>query len=570
MGVSCLLYDDKKIVPAPLINIDKTYNITSDGQHLGTTYALQLIGTLLPFRGSPSGNYVNINNAFLTVAGDPPDQTFENPPGDFNSLLRKQEAMRFLFKDPGKSLEWTPSSGVAVRCNPRINGISFPEGTWTQRSDYTIDLEADTIFINGIGTEDTALAASGSIKSATEQWNFQDVPGLIGSGFNVTHTVTAQGLASYEGAGNLISNKQPWDNAKDFVDARVAGSVDATIMLSTLGVAGWLGGKYTKNTDVSETDGTYTVSEAWLLMPVNFFIEQNFDFNTSDGDGQDLPEISYNGRITGISNNERLGGAVAIANARAAIPSDAVARTDIINNLGSLLDSLAVPTTPASTTIGVDNTQGVVTFRFTWKAGADNNTSNKKQDATLSFSVENGVWTLDFTCNIEGFGADAATRVSNAKAQILSDSAARTAALVIIGDQIPAGVTISTDHRAKSISINNSTGVIRTSWTWDSSDDNNVTINVNTTLPANVIASLAIPGRDEGPIIQQMGTVTSKIIAVTLDGQYDIEPSDASIATQMNAAIDEALADVVITADQKTFSTQTGKYTRSRTYTVKS
>ncbi len=566
MGLSCLSYGGKKIVPAPLVSINKTYNNTADGQHLGVTYDLQLIGTLVPFLGSPSGNYSDINNAFFTSVGDPPDQDFESPPGDFNSLLRKQEAIRHLFKNDGLELSWEPAGSVAVRCNPRVNSISFSQGTWTQRVDYTIDLSADNIIINGIGTEDESLPASGSIKSATEEWDFQDVPGHIGSGFNVTHTVTAQGIASYEGAGSLISAKQPWENAKDFVDLRTVGTIDTTIMFAVLGVNNWLGGKYTKSTNANETDGGYSTTESWLLMPTNDFTEQNFSFDTSNG--PDTPTVVYNGTIFGISNNERAGGALAVANARAAIPSNAEARTDAIDNLGSLLGSLIIPDIPAVKNIGIDNTQGTVSFSFTWEVGSSS-TSTKTQEASLSFDANTGLYSLSFTCDIRGFGDTASDRVTNAKAAILTDSAARTAALDIIGDQIPAGVTINTDHNAKATSINNNTGVIRVSWTWDSTDANNVVITVDTDFSSEVVAEIAVPGRDIGPIIQDMSTVTPQRLSVNYEGQFDSEPDDTTVANTMDAALSISVSTTHVVSDQKSFSPTTGRYRRSRNYLVK-
>ena len=452
MSVNCFSYSGKKLIPSPLVNITKNYVNTGDDSHLGVTYDLQLIGTLVPFRGSPSGNYSNINDAFWTGLGEPPDQVFETNPADFDSLLRKQEAIRNLFSVDGKSLEWEPGSGVAVRSNPRVKSINFSQGLWVNRVDYTIDLQSDFIFINGIGTEDSTLPVSGAIKSATEQWTFGEIEGQAGSGFNVTHNVSAQAATIYDTNGALLEGKEAWEHSRDFVNNLVLGTVDTNIMNKVLGVTTWIGGRYTTTTTVSEKAGTYNVDESWVLRPSNSFITENF--SVAFDEDIDDPTITYNGTIFGLSNGERAGGQLALTNAKNALPSNAQARTSAIANIGSLIGSATIPNFPNTKNIGLNQTDGTLTFSFVWKTG-DGALSTKAQEAALTFDANTGIYSLSLVCDITGVGETAADKVTNAKAAIVSDSQARTDALAIMGDQLPAGVTISTDHQTKSTSINN-------------------------------------------------------------------------------------------------------------------
>ena len=128
----------RKIIPAPLLSITKNYNSDEDGTKRGTLYSINVQGTLLPYRGSPSGNYSTLETAFWTLSGQPPDQPVGVTDGEsFDLLLRKQEALRWFFSENGGTFEWQPLGGQPpVRCYPRIISIDFPEGQWADRSDY--------------------------------------------------------------------------------------------------------------------------------------------------------------------------------------------------------------------------------------------------------------------------------------------------------------------------------------------------------------------------------------------------------------------------------------------------
>ena len=566
MGINCFSYNSKKIIPSPLVSVTKNYINAGDDSRLGATYDIQLIGTLVPFMGSPSGNYSDINNAFFTGVGDPPDQVFETNPADFDSLLRKQEAIRHLFSVEGKSLEWEPGTGVAVRSNPRVKSINFTQGLWVNRVDYTIDLQSDFIFINGIGTEDSTLAVSGALKSATEQWTFGEIEGQSGSGFNVTHNVSAQATTIYDTNGSLLEGKEAWEHSRDFVNDRAIGIVDTNIMNKVLGVTTWIGGRYTTTTTVSEKAGTYSIDESWILRPSSSFITENF--NVVFDEDIDDPTITYNGTIFGLSNGERAGGQLALTSAKNALPSNAQARTSAIANIGSLISSATIPDFPNTKNIGLNQTDGTLTFSFVWKTG-DGALSTKTQEAALTFDANTGIYSLSLVCDITGAGETAADKVTNAKAAIVSDSQARTDALAIMGDQLPSGVTISTTHQTKSTSINNTTGKIRVTWAWTSADDNSVIITVDTSFSGVTIAEIDIPGRTVGPIIQDMGTVTSKVITVSLEGQFDSKPNNATIISQMDAELGIPVGDTHITGDDESFSVTTGRYRRNRVYVVK-
>src|SRR5690606_4343088 len=133
-------YGENKLIPAPLVVMNKQYVKGGDGTNIGSTFTVTLNGTLVAWKGSPTAS-----GTFWTNSGYPPDESIVSD-SRHKALLRKQEALRRLFSQEGLSLEFTPwDGGAALKCNPRVISIDFPEGMWFDRCEYTITLEADNI-----------------------------------------------------------------------------------------------------------------------------------------------------------------------------------------------------------------------------------------------------------------------------------------------------------------------------------------------------------------------------------------------------------------------------------------
>lgn len=512
-----LSYNLKKIIPAPIVTINKSINVTGDKTKLGTIYDITLDGTLVAFKGSPSGNYSDINNAFFTLSGDPPDEIASFTNGDdFNNILRKQEALRNLFGKDGKSLEWQPAGGQkVVKCNPRVKSVSFEpgRGQWTQGTDYSISLEADWIFINGFPLED--IESSGLLQSATESWSFQEIQGNNGSGFQVTHNVSAQGVAGFDENGNLFEGKYAWEHARDYVSTKISGVVDTDIMFAAVGSSGFIGGSFSKNTIIDETAGTFNVTEQWTIRPQNTFIQKTFNIVFQE-DGNII--VTFTGNINAVVEGERSGSLEAITEAKKSIPTNAEAQAEITAIIGDLITPNVIPDAPNSKTIAINQQDGTITFVYTYNT-SELTTADISFDAILSSDINSGTDTLTLNTLIQGKGETSLEKTNNAKAALLNDTDARTKAIDIIGATLLTNITISTTHRSKNTSINEKQGLIRGSISWDNITQNNgIEITVRTQNPISVFASIPIVGRAAGPVIQNMNTVTSESITVTVNG----------------------------------------------------
>jgi len=530
----------RKIVPAPLVTINKNYDINEEGTKRGTTYAITLTGTLVPFRGSPSGNFTDIEDSFFTLSGDPPDQTVVGGNEDFNRLLRKQEALRWLFSEDGGSLEWQPAGGQPpVKLFPKVLSINFTEGQWVNRVDYIIELEAPWILINGILPIEDDFATD-LISTSTETWSFEEVDGRENEQHRVTHEVSAQGVLGFDGVGGLFENKEAWEHAKDFVDARISGIIDDDIMFAALGGTNRTFGRNTRVIRIDEDGGTYGVTEEWLLSDFTTFEEQTFTVDYIQT--EDEFNVTYQGVIHGVFQGSKDGEISNVNTAKIAVPSIATAKAITLERVNVFLDGKLIPDFPEKETYVINKQDGTVTFTFQWNT-SDNSTAFISEEAQLSESLDNLLNTLTFTQTVEGKGSTS-ERLDNAEALVDSDDNA------LIKAKSLANTTLDFFLASVVRSFNRRTGVIRSSWTWTDRNANSEETTIQTQGAASILAIIPIPGRAAGPIIQDMQTVGSEIITVTIRSKRNkTEPVLDTI---------EHGEDGIIISDNTTFSPETG------------
>lgn len=497
----------RKIIPAPVISIDKSYQSNQDGTKRGTMYSITLTGTLLPFTGSPSGSYSSLDQAFHTVGGFPPDESNIGNNIDFDHILRKQEALRWLFSEDGGSLEWQPAGGQPpVKCSPRIISINFKEGQWADRCDYTVELEAPWIFINGTTELEDDLSTD-LISASSETWSFEEVDGRNNQQQKISHEVSAEGKLGYDGVGGLHENKQAWEHAKDFVDARTDGTIDNNIMFAALGATDKITGHYNKITRIDQDGGTYSVTEEWLLSNSNIYEERQFtvDFKQEN----DEYVVTYQGTIIGVNANDRTGDIDNMNKAKSAIPSPEEARSTTVASVGSLLNGKTLPDFPDKRTLSLNQQNGTVSFTYQWNT-SDDSLSFTKEEAQHSNSFDNLLNTLTFTQIVEGKGSSASDKMINAKNDVYINSVALVNAKALASTSLSyflSSVVKSFDKRG---------GIVKTSWTWTDRDANSTEVTIQTQEPVVVLAIIPIPGRSNGPIVQNMETLTSEIITVVI------------------------------------------------------
>lgn len=576
--MASVVYDNKAIIPSPLVTINKVYRTSNDGDRNGVVYNISLGGTLLPFRGSPSGNYTlgDPSTAFWTLGGFPPDEIFAGGDVPFAQLERKQEAIRWLFREDGKLLEWFGGANPPVKCRPKVKSITFPEGQWNDRSEYRIELQAE--YLTGIIDED--IFDGSGLQTVSEEWQFDEVPGHKGKVFQISHVVSAQGEITFnEITGDEIKG---YVNAKTWVDIRIDGIPDSAFVSFATGFTDWVNGSYSKSTNIAEADGSYAVTETWTIREAGpseiaaTYIEKSF--TVTQATENDSFDVSYSATIFGLQEQEHTGGSSAIANAKSAIPTNVEAKIEAETALDTLLESNTIPTSPTQKNITINEKDAVVTFTFNWSASEDVDFT-QGNEATLAFNSSDGVYTLSLTVDIEGNGDTKTERINNARNNIPSDIDAKTLAVALIGSQIPGGVSFAGSHISKSSALSETRGTARATWNWTDKDANNVNISVDIAFPQIISAKLSIPGRIAGPIIQRINTVTAQQITINYssEGHGSTKPDSDTIADTMDDAggvpfgpfINIFLpGSYILESDREVWNPTAGTYTRTRTHTV--
>lgn len=286
-----VIYNSKKLVPAPPFSCSKEYTLADDGSVIGKTYSIVVRGKFVSWMGSP-----NSSGEFWDQSGNPPDDDFSEQ-DMLRSQLIKQQAIRKLFSEQGKSFEVQALDGsMSFRCNPRILKIETPEGPLTQLSDYIITMEADTLYVNG--EEDVDDFSNSHIVKSSEDWNLEVVDDKLMT-YRLTHGVSAVGRVHYDETGS--QPKQPWEYAKDYVINEVGLGLDESKMKATgvLDADAMVAYNYVRTQSVNELTGSFAVAETWLCYEGGSATEE-FTVNTRTSlEGRTT--VSIQGTITGLA-----------------------------------------------------------------------------------------------------------------------------------------------------------------------------------------------------------------------------------------------------------------------------
>lgn len=280
-----VIYDDCQLRPGPMVKFHQSYGTTGAGEKISLLYSITITGTVLDFKGSPqsggalTGTWGGPFNRFWQNSGDPPDE-----PVVSNHRLyaaeAKQEAIRALFSNDGRWLEWGADDGTQpLKCKPRIKNIEFGDGsrndTWFQLFEFVIEAEADLLYLNGEPI--TGLVFDELINEASESWEIQ--PGDVVKTFKLTHNTNATGKRLFDDTG--LETQPPWQNARDFVNNRLTLGYDSTSSYSPIAGSDIVTGSslaagvidfstlsaynFSRNETTDELAGSYSVTEDWTL-----------------------------------------------------------------------------------------------------------------------------------------------------------------------------------------------------------------------------------------------------------------------------------------------------------------
>ncbi len=356
MGIS---HGNLKIIPAPFVEVRKSYNTSQDGTPVGSVFNITLQGTLLPTKGSPSSTGV-----FYAASGSPSDESLETDAW-MQSLIRKKEALRQLFSWQGSGFRIDGFDGYSyMTCNPRIKSLNFAAGnpiSWANQLKYTVELEADTLYLAaGAGIiEDTGLINSYKIESADETWNIEPIDENVQS-FRLTHQINAKGKRHYDRFGNVAA---AWTNAREYVLTKIGLNQDRIFCSGVLNLTSHSGFNYVRAQRQDDLGGTFGVTETWLALsmgPGAIPATEDFDVNQrSDETG--LTTVTIQGRIQGLQVSNNQTGALLSTKFYNASGKFAAIESQIFQR-AQTYGGVVLNTSPINTSVGRNPTTGLINY----------------------------------------------------------------------------------------------------------------------------------------------------------------------------------------------------------------
>lgn len=302
--MSIVSYDGKKLSPAPFVNITRTYTKKGSGEKIGATFNLSVKGKCLVFTGSPDSS-----GTFYTGSFYPPDARTDptytiafTENQALGIMLRKQEAIRELFSEEGKSFEIQSFNGSPpMKCNPRVVSVNFAEGLWYQDFDYVIELEADVMYINGGEISEDEF--NEQISAFEEDWQIETLedPQNISQVrmYKVSHNLSATGKRFYDQEGNP---QEAWREARKAVLNKLgfnSGVLDFLHLSGVRDLPDYFGQyNHVRTENINEGAGIYGVNETWLLASGTAI--ETFTVEQTKSRDSGLTKVVINGQIQGL------------------------------------------------------------------------------------------------------------------------------------------------------------------------------------------------------------------------------------------------------------------------------
>lgn len=363
-----LSYNDSRLIPAPLVSINRSFQTTGDGTKIGSVYNIVLNGTIVVDMGSP-----NSAGVFWTTGGYPANEVIPKD-SRLGAILRKQEAIRKLFSKDGLSLEIQSADGSPpLKCYPRVVSNEDQQGIWFNLETYSITLEADKLYL---GSEEIGDDFEEYISSANETWSINQEEGFTQDfppTFRISHTVTATGKRFFE--DNTLS-KPAWQQAKEWVKKRLGLS---SIILSGVNhIPDYYGGyNHMVSDEIGELDGTFSSTETWILSS-GISIEE-FEINTVASVSDPYRKVSINGSVRGLEN--RLNGVINTSRIQNAEITWSGIKNNIYDRAYRYSNENNLNPIPLQSTVGKNIMQGVISYNYEYDTRPANNISETKSES---------------------------------------------------------------------------------------------------------------------------------------------------------------------------------------------
>lgn len=386
------------------------------------------------------------------------DQTIENRHEEIKS---KVQALLTAFKNVDANsntfLDIQSENGAApIKFIPRIKNVQIQDGTWVDFADYSIDLEADEIFIGGTKVPSSDL--SETLYDRDDSWsiNYSDEDTKF---ITVTHSISAKAKDT--------STKEGWEIAKEYVDEQIniAGNsvpieIDSATGRPTTGKP--LVNKKTKyNVSVSNGEVSaeleLTFHNALSAPTQDDYASHDQTITENESRESILKSINIEGNITGLLNieNSELTGEERYANA--------LALWEIVKGE---IESEYADKNLLTKSVTQDKFKGTISYTYEYN-DSENIFGGRSENITISQTEATQIIVVNDAINNQGDGPifqDISTKKAKTKTvtiDVISDSN-------IVPDTSTYSPSVNAILESDSVqySLNNGKVTRTTSWTW--------------------------------------------------------------------------------------------------------
>ena len=310
-------YGDYYFSPMPLLNYSVEYTYDSDDELLYKMTTYSLTGSLL------------------------------TPTGDFGDMMVQKQALEDALGSGNQPFVIMHDAVVAASGDPIVGSVSFDEGVWVNRVDYTAEL-----------TIKDASASTGNVESFVETWGFTEDENR--RNIIVNHTATAKGIDTAATGNNAL------ENAKTYVLTHTGYStIPAFVPAFTEGSGTLTAYSSFRTENADEGEKTYEVNEEFILSSGVYKYNQSATFDVNE-DG--LITVSIEGDVTGLGRGNDVG----LANAtigwghlRDRLPTTA---SGVYTRYGG---GKTLNITPKSYSLGENSDAGMITYSYTFEDAVD-------------------------------------------------------------------------------------------------------------------------------------------------------------------------------------------------------
>ena len=327
----------------PLARDSRSNDLFDYHDTMGTGLYVPASGNAGPYQSfdTTQSHSYSVDPITGVITDNRPERQYVPYESAVDAILFKQKVIRALFSKDGQRLEISAihTDEPSIICYPRFVSCNFTDGIYVDRCEYTVTLETDVLYdkdlkvdldgnplyLEGMivasgGMTDAEIMAGGGrfIDSYSDDWSLEAEDGLGESSslvrsYRISRSISATGKdywapISLDSDGTEgVEKRQAWEQARDYVQLKLQNEPLTSGYPNVMGRLGsgifnlieaYEGFDHKRTESISITEGTYSVTEDWVLASGKSY--ENYDMSVSTSIDDPFVNVSIQGEIRGL------------------------------------------------------------------------------------------------------------------------------------------------------------------------------------------------------------------------------------------------------------------------------